>query len=92
MQWLTRERYVMRSFAAAAYLALGDADSALAELTAANESRCPWFFQMIGDPRLQELHNRAEFQQFVAILEQMEAEVGEKDAAEDAMVPAAAAK
>jgi hypothetical protein len=75
LQWLTRERYGMRSFSAAAYLALDDADSALAELTAANESRCPWFFQMIGDPRLQGLRHRVKFQQFLAIVEQMEAGV-----------------
>jgi predicted Zn-dependent protease len=92
LQWLTRERYGMRSFSAAAYLALDDADSALAELTAANESRCPWFFQMIGDPRLQGLRHRVKFQQFLAIVEQMEAGVSGEAGTDDAMLPAVAAK
>jgi predicted Zn-dependent protease len=88
LQWLTRERYVVRSFSAAAYLALGDADSALAELTAANENRCPWFFQMIGDPRLHELRPRAQFQQFLAIVEKMEGRVSVEAGAEHALLPA----
>jgi DNA-binding winged helix-turn-helix (wHTH) protein len=92
LQWLSRERYAMRSFSAAAYLALDDADSAIAELTVANESRCPWFFQMIADPRLHGLRHRPEFQQFIAALQQMEAGVNDEAGVEDAMLPAGAAR
>jgi len=92
LQWLSRERYVIHSFSAAAYLALGDADSALAELTASNENRCPWFFQAIADPRLNGLRPRTGFQQLLAIVEQMEAGVDQGAAAEGALLPAGAAK
>jgi DNA-binding winged helix-turn-helix (wHTH) protein/tetratricopeptide (TPR) repeat protein len=92
LQWLSRERYVIRSFSAAAYLALDDPDSAVAELSAANESRCPWFFQMIGDPRLHGLRHRAEFQQFLALAEQMEVGVREQAGAADGMLPAGAGR
>jgi len=92
LQWLTRERYVMRSFSAAAYMALDDAESALAELTAAEENRCPWFFQMIADPRLHGLRHRAEFQKFLAIVEHMETGVSEEALAEHALLPAGATR
>ncbi len=74
LQWLGRERFLTRSFLPAAYLEIGDAESALAELHASNESRCPWFFQMLADPRLNELHGRVEFEQMRAQLAAMEAE------------------
>jgi DNA-binding winged helix-turn-helix (wHTH) protein/tetratricopeptide (TPR) repeat protein len=74
LQWLGRERYVVRSFTPAAYLALGDHEAALAELRAVNEACCPWFFQMLADPRLKPLHSNPEFVQMRAILPAMEAE------------------
>jgi hypothetical protein len=51
----------MRSFAAPAYLVLGDRDGAIAELQAADCDRCPWFFAMMADPRLRDLHELEEF-------------------------------
>jgi len=73
MQWLSRERFVIRSFNPAAYVALGDYDAALAELKVAADARCPWFFQMHADPRLKPLHGRPEFEELGAILTRMEA-------------------
>lgn len=75
LQWLSRERFVLKSFTPAAYVALGDIDTALFELNAANEDRCPWLFQMIADPRLNPLHGHPEFEKIRAILPGMEAEV-----------------
>jgi TolB-like protein len=74
LQWLSRERFVIKSFNPAVYVALGDLDAALAELRAAAADRCPWFFQMLADPRLKPLHGRPEFDQMRAILARMEAE------------------
>ncbi|HXR40511.1 MAG TPA: winged helix-turn-helix domain-containing protein [Terracidiphilus sp.] len=73
LQWLSRERYVLKTFTPAVYVALGDLDAALTELRAANEARCPWFFQMLADPRLKPLHGQPEFEQLQAILSRMEA-------------------
>jgi TolB-like protein/tetratricopeptide (TPR) repeat protein len=75
LQWLSRERYVVRGFTPTAYLALGDRDAALAELLAAEEARCPWFFQMLADPRLIPLHGNPDFERMRAILPAMEADV-----------------
>jgi len=75
LQWLGRERYVMRGFMPAAYLALGDHEAALAELRVVNEARCPWFFMTLADPRLIPLHGNPEFESLRAILPAMEAEV-----------------
>jgi DNA-binding winged helix-turn-helix (wHTH) protein/tetratricopeptide (TPR) repeat protein len=72
MQWLGRERFVLKSFSAAAWVALGDLDAALSELRAANHDRCPWFFQALADPRLKPLHGHPEFEQLRAILPAME--------------------
>jgi tetratricopeptide (TPR) repeat protein len=77
LQWMSRERYVMRSFAPAALLVLGDPEGALAELRAAAEQRCPWFFQMLADPRLQLLQGRPEFDSLKAVLARMEAEAAD---------------
>ena len=77
MQWLSRERYLLRSFTPAVYLALGDPDAAIVELQAANESRCPWFFQTLADPRLNALHGHPEFERMRAILTNMEAEAAQ---------------
>ena len=74
LQWLGRERYLVRGFTPAAYLALGNQEAALAELRAMDEARCPWFFQMLADPRLKPLHGNPEFERLRAILPAMEAE------------------
>jgi hypothetical protein len=73
LEWLSRERYVMSTFTSAIYLSFGDLDRALAELSAANEARCPWFFQMLADPRLEPLRGRPEFVQMRQLLTGMEA-------------------
>jgi DNA-binding winged helix-turn-helix (wHTH) protein/tetratricopeptide (TPR) repeat protein len=75
LQWLGRERYIVRGFTPAAYVALGDNEAALAELRAVYEARCPWFFQALADPRLKPLHGNPEFERMRAILPAMEAEV-----------------
>lgn len=82
LEWLSRERYVLKTFSPAVYLALDEPDKALAELRSAGESRCPWFFQMLADPRLKPLHERQEFQSMLGILAGMEAEA-ERDALEE---------
>ncbi len=74
LQWLSRERFVLNTFHAAVYAALGDADAALEELRMANENRCPWFFQMLADPRLKPLEGRPEFHALRGVLAKMEAE------------------
>ncbi len=73
LRWLSRERFVLNAFTPAVYIALGDQDAALAELRASAESRCPWFFQMLADPRLKPLHGRPEFAEMLQILAPMEA-------------------
>ncbi len=83
LQWLGRERYVVRAFTPAAYLALGDHEAALTELRAVNESRCPWFFQILADPRLKPLYGYPEFERMRAILPAMEAEVKQDLETED---------
>jgi hypothetical protein len=72
LQWLGRERFVLSSLTATICVALGDTDGALAELQTAAESRCPWFFQTLADPRLAPLHGNPEFVRMCGILEQME--------------------
>jgi len=72
LQWLTRERFVLRSFTPAAYVALGEMETAAAELQAAADLHCPWLFQSLADPRLESLHGRPEFEQQLAVLKQME--------------------
>lgn len=72
LQWLSRERYLLCAFIPAVHVALGDHESALNELRNSAESRCPWFFQMLADPRLAPLHDRAEFHQLRATLTRME--------------------
>ena len=77
LQWLGHERFVQRSFKAAAYVALGELDAALAALRASRENRCPWFFQMIADPRLKPLWDHPEFQAMRSIRPAMEADAEE---------------
>jgi hypothetical protein len=72
LQWLGQERYVLQSFTAAASVVLGEHDAALEQLRAAERARCPWFFQMLADPRLKPLHGRDEFKAMQKILYQME--------------------
>jgi hypothetical protein len=74
LQWLCRERYALRSFNAAAYLALGEPERAMEELRASLESRCPWFFQTLADPRLAPLRTRPDFREMLATLSRMESE------------------
>jgi DNA-binding winged helix-turn-helix (wHTH) protein/tetratricopeptide (TPR) repeat protein len=73
MQWLSRERFLLSSFTPAIHVALGDLDAALGELRVAEQMRCPWFFQMLADPRLKPLQGRPEFERMQAILPAMEA-------------------
>jgi DNA-binding winged helix-turn-helix (wHTH) protein len=75
LQWLNRERYILRTFNPAAYAELGNLEAAMVELRAANELRCPWFFQMLADPRLKPLHGMPEFEEIRGILPRMEAAV-----------------
>ena len=77
LQWLSRERYLLSCFNPAVHLALGDPAAAIEELRRANESRCPWFFQMLADPRLKPLHGHPDFVQMRAILTAMEAEAAQ---------------
>ena len=74
LEWLGRERYVLGTFSAAAWLALGEPGAALDQLRAAEQARCPWFFQMLADPRLAALHAHPEFRAMEAILAGMEAD------------------
>ncbi len=78
LQWLSRERFLLNSFNPAVHLALGDPVAAIEELQIANETRCPWFFQMLADPRLKPLHGQPEFEQMCAILPVMEAEAAQQ--------------
>jgi TolB-like protein/Flp pilus assembly protein TadD len=75
LQWLGRERYVLRTFNAAAYLALGEPDRAVEELRSSFENRCPWFFQMLADPRLKALSGNPEFIAMRQVLAKMESDV-----------------
>jgi DNA-binding winged helix-turn-helix (wHTH) protein/tetratricopeptide (TPR) repeat protein len=82
LEWLSRERFVLNAFHPAVHVALGNLDAAISELRAANESRCPWFFQMLADPRLKPLHRSPEFVEMQGILTRMEAEAAENPAPE----------
>jgi hypothetical protein len=73
LEWLSRERFVLSSFTPAVYVALGDLDAAISELHTSADARCPWFFQMLADPRLKPLHGHAEFKEMRAILTRIEA-------------------
>jgi len=82
LQWLSRERFVLTSFTAAVCVALGELESGVAELQAAAEARCPWLFQMLADPRIEPIRDRAEVVRMERVLERMEA-AGERKAGED---------
>jgi DNA-binding winged helix-turn-helix (wHTH) protein/TolB-like protein len=77
MRWLSRERFVLRSFNAANWVLLGDMDSAIADLRHAEATRCPWFFQTLADPRLKPLHSHPEFVRMRRTLARMEAAAGQ---------------
>jgi predicted Zn-dependent protease len=77
LDWLSRERYVLRTMNAAALVVLDDLEAAIAELQRAGETRCPWFFQTLADPRLTPLHGHPEFVELAAILPRMEAAAAE---------------
>jgi tetratricopeptide (TPR) repeat protein len=81
LQWLSRERYVLKSFQPAVHVVLGDFDAAVSDLRAANVDRCPWFLQMLADPRLKPLHGHAGFEELRAIVPGME-EAARADAGE----------
>ena len=72
LQWLSRERFVLRSFTAAGFAALGNIEEAVSELQAADEVRCPWFFQMLADPRLAQLRSHPGFKRMQESLERLE--------------------
>ena len=74
LQWLSRERFVISAFTPAVWLALGDHESALNSLRIAEKVHCPWFFQMLADPRLAAIEPREEFQHMRRTLAQMEAD------------------
>jgi hypothetical protein len=50
-------------------------------LRAAADARCPWFFQMLADPRLNPLHSHPEFNELRSIFTRME-EAAENPASE----------
>jgi DNA-binding winged helix-turn-helix (wHTH) protein/tetratricopeptide (TPR) repeat protein len=80
LEWLSRERFVLNTFNAAAYVALGELEAALAELRTSFDNRCPWFFQTLADPRLKPLEGKPEFVAMRAKLAAMEAKA--RDAVE----------
>jgi TolB-like protein/tetratricopeptide (TPR) repeat protein len=81
LQWLSRERFVLSSFTPAVHVVLGNHHAALSELRAAADARCPWFFQMLADPRLNPLHSHPEFNELRSIFTRME-EAAENPASE----------
>jgi hypothetical protein len=72
LEWMGRERYVTNSLSAAVYVTLGEPGLALVELEAANQARCPWFFQALADPRLAPLHKLPKFRKLEQIAANME--------------------
>ena len=79
LQWLSRERFLLSSFTPAVHVALGDLDAAIEELKTAYKARCPWFFQMLADPRLKPLHGNPDFERMQTVLTTMEAEAAEAE-------------
>jgi tetratricopeptide (TPR) repeat protein len=74
MQWLSHERFMLNAFNAAVHAALGEIDGALDELRIASENRCPWFFQMLADPRLQRIKESPKYDALLGELTAMEAD------------------
>jgi adenylate cyclase len=79
LEWRARERFAITCFNTAVYLELGEPDEALKVMKQSIENRCPWFFQMLADPRLKPLHGRPEFAQMRGVLAQMEAQASEAE-------------
>ncbi|HZB89683.1 MAG TPA: winged helix-turn-helix domain-containing protein [Terracidiphilus sp.] len=69
---LNSERYVSSTFISAVSLELGDPETAIAALRSAGEARCPWFFQVLADPRLDSLRAHPEFVRMIDTLAAME--------------------
>lgn len=82
-EWMSRERYVMPTFMAAAYLALGDPEAAIASLAQANSMRCPWLFQMLADPRLAPLRGHPGYEALAADWQALEDSAGDGISASD---------
>jgi len=68
---LGRERFIMRSGLAPALVSLGEFDKAIQELSHGERDRCPWFLELLYDPRLQPLHGKPEFQRLQGIAQSM---------------------
>jgi hypothetical protein len=51
-------------------------------MRAAMEARCPWFFQMLADPRIKPLHQHPEFARMQRVLDRMEGSVEKHGAGE----------
>lgn len=79
LQWLSHERYVLPSFNPAVWLTLNEPEKALQELRRSEEQRCPWFFQILADPRLKPLHGNAEFERMRDSLRIMEEQAASDD-------------
>jgi tetratricopeptide (TPR) repeat protein len=77
LQWLSRERFVLSSFTAGAFAALGDEENAISELRTSEKTRCPWFFQMLADPRLKSLQGHPEFERMRSTLDTLEINAGD---------------
>ena len=77
LQWLSRERFVLNTLNAATHVVLGENDAAIEELRKANETRCPWFFQILADPRLKPIENLPEFAALKSVWAAMEAEANQ---------------
>ena len=73
LQWISRERFALSSFTPAICVALGDRYGAIEALKTAADAHCPWFFQMLADPRLEPLHGQTQFTCMQATLARMEA-------------------
>jgi DNA-binding winged helix-turn-helix (wHTH) protein/tetratricopeptide (TPR) repeat protein len=72
VEWQAKEHFALTGFNAAVYLEMDAPDEALNTLRHSQASRCPWFFQLLADPRLKALHGQWEFEQMLAALGQME--------------------
>ena len=74
LDWLSRERFVLSAFLPAVYVALEEPEAAIKQLRVSLDNRCPWFFQMLADPRLKPLEGHPEFEKMRAILPRIEAQ------------------
>jgi len=90
LQWLGRERFVLRTFTAAAFAALGATDEAVGELQAADATCCPWFFQALADPRLDSLRGHPDFEKMKMSLGKLESSVTENLECQAWLTPGAA--